>query len=312
LTDSAVDTLFLPKTKCGTIQGLRCCPSSDIWNGRTTIGDGLCGRQPGRSSDQPGLALRCHPPSILCFHPLANVPGSGRPFGASLMPAWRSRARVRSRGQTGRGSTQPLAPVVDRSYIRRMCNDYEQHVRWSECCKMMRDLELGIPSRQSELDLPQADDVRINNIGPVMRAAENGIELVPMTFSFPPGREGGAPVFNFRSEGASFRKEQPLPRSRIGLLRVHRQEVPKGEASLFVERLADYGNRRHLEAGPGQSSAVVYDADDSARTGHCPVSSPPGRCASCGGLVRLDPPHQDGRRPPSSSPPGLTRRREGA
>jgi putative SOS response-associated peptidase YedK len=87
-----------------------------------------------------------------------------------------------------------------------MCNDYEQHVRWAEYRKMMQELELGIPSQQAELDLPQADDVRINDIGPVMRATGNGIELVPMTFSFPPSREGGAPVFNFRSEGRHFVK----------------------------------------------------------------------------------------------------------
>jgi putative SOS response-associated peptidase YedK len=87
-----------------------------------------------------------------------------------------------------------------------MCNDYEQHVRWAEYCKMMQALELRIPSRQSELDLPQTDDVRINDTGPVMRAAGDEIELVPMTFSFPPGRPGGAPVFNFRSEGRHFDK----------------------------------------------------------------------------------------------------------
>jgi hypothetical protein len=36
--------------------------------------------------------------------------------------------------------------VVDRSYICQMCNDYEQHARWSKYRKMMQDLELGIPS----------------------------------------------------------------------------------------------------------------------------------------------------------------------
>src|SRR5580700_11112730 len=97
-----------------------------------------------------------------------------------------------------------LASVVDRPYIREMCNDYEQHVRWAEYCKLMQALELGIPSRQSEIDLPQADDIRINDTGPVMRAAGDEIELVPMNFSFPPGRPGGAPVFNFRSEGRHF------------------------------------------------------------------------------------------------------------
>jgi putative SOS response-associated peptidase YedK len=37
-----------------------------------------------------------------------------------------------------------------------------------------------------------------------MRAVGDNIELVPMTFAFPPARPGGAPVFNFRSEGRHF------------------------------------------------------------------------------------------------------------
>jgi hypothetical protein len=78
-----------------------------------------------------------------------------------------------------------------------MCNDYEQHVRWAEYRKMMQALELAIPHHQTEADLQQADDVRISDAGPVMRAAGNEIELVPMTFSFPAARPGGAPIFNF-------------------------------------------------------------------------------------------------------------------
>jgi hypothetical protein len=58
-----------------------------------------------------------------------------------------------------------------------MCNDYQQHVTWAAYCKMMQELALGIPTQQSELDLPQANDIRINDLGPVMRAAGNGIEL---------------------------------------------------------------------------------------------------------------------------------------
>jgi len=84
-----------------------------------------------------------------------------------------------------------------------MCNDYEQHVRYDEYAKLMQQLELGIPSYQSELDLPQADDIRIGDTGPVIRAAGNGVELAPMKFGFPPQGKGG-PVFNFRSEGRRF------------------------------------------------------------------------------------------------------------
>ena len=90
--------------------------------------------------------------------------------------------------------------------LNSMCNDYEQHILWAEYCAMMQALELGIPTQQSALDLPQADDIRINDKGPVMRAAGNGIELVPMNFSFPPSGPRGGPVFNFRSEGRRFDK----------------------------------------------------------------------------------------------------------
>lgn len=87
--------------------------------------------------------------------------------------------------------------------MARMCNEYERHIRWAEYCRML-DLSLGIPTRQSELDLPPSDDVRINETAPVMREADDGIELVPMNFSFPPSGARGGPVFNFRSEGRQF------------------------------------------------------------------------------------------------------------
>jgi putative SOS response-associated peptidase YedK len=87
-----------------------------------------------------------------------------------------------------------------------MCNDYEQPVRWHQYRAMMRTLELGLPTREGDADLPQADDIRINDVGPVMRAAGNVVELVPMRFGFPPSSPRGGPVFNFRSEGRRFDK----------------------------------------------------------------------------------------------------------
>jgi putative SOS response-associated peptidase YedK len=84
-----------------------------------------------------------------------------------------------------------------------MCNDYEQHIRYAEYCKMMQELALGLPAHQGEADLPQTDNVRIGDLGPVMRASGNVIELTQMRFGFPPKGRGG-PVFNFRSEGRDF------------------------------------------------------------------------------------------------------------
>src|SRR5690606_5116300 len=64
--------------------------------------------------------------------------------------------------------------------------------------------ELGIPAHQSEFDLPQADDVRIGDLGPVMRKQGDQVELALMRFGLPAARAGAGPVFNFRSEGRRF------------------------------------------------------------------------------------------------------------
>ncbi|MGQ3672045.1 SOS response-associated peptidase [Xanthobacter sp. TB0136] len=87
-----------------------------------------------------------------------------------------------------------------------MCNAYEQHVKWEEYVRMMQALELGIPTQQSELDLPQFDEIRINQMGPVMRARDNLMELAPMNFGLPSDQPKRGPVFNFRSDGRDFSK----------------------------------------------------------------------------------------------------------
>ncbi|WP_105370724.1 SOS response-associated peptidase [Neorhizobium huautlense] len=87
-----------------------------------------------------------------------------------------------------------------------MCNDYEQRVTYAEYRKALEAIDLPVPPHETELALPQADDIRIGDTGPVMRVAEDeAVELFPMTFGFPPpaGKKAG-PVFNFRSEGRSF------------------------------------------------------------------------------------------------------------
>jgi hypothetical protein len=89
-----------------------------------------------------------------------------------------------------------------------MCNDYEQHIAWAEYCKKMLSLELGVPTQQSELDLRQTDDIKVNDRGPVMLAAGNGIDLAQMRFGFHRSSPRGGPVFNFRSQGRKFDKSK--------------------------------------------------------------------------------------------------------
>lgn len=85
-----------------------------------------------------------------------------------------------------------------------MCNDYEQHVAWDAYVKAMQAEALKVAPRQSAADLPQADDVRIGDVAPVIRAEDGEVTLTPMRFGFPPEKPGRSPVFNFKSEGRSF------------------------------------------------------------------------------------------------------------
>ena len=85
-----------------------------------------------------------------------------------------------------------------------MCNDYEQHVAYPRYAEAIRALELSSPAAESARDLPRADDIRVGDIGPVLRAAGNGVELVQMRFGHPPLRPVAPPTFNFRSDGRRF------------------------------------------------------------------------------------------------------------
>ncbi len=83
-----------------------------------------------------------------------------------------------------------------------MCNDYEQHVSQAVYAKAIAALELASTGEDAAL-LP-ADDIRIGDSGPVLRAKGNGVELVTMRFGFPPPRPKAGPIFNFKSDGRSF------------------------------------------------------------------------------------------------------------
>jgi putative SOS response-associated peptidase YedK len=85
-----------------------------------------------------------------------------------------------------------------------MCNDYEQHAEWDAYCRAMADAQLGMPADASPAQLHQADDIWVKDTARVMIAAGNTVDLVPMTWGFPPDKPGRPPVFNFRSDGRHF------------------------------------------------------------------------------------------------------------
>jgi putative SOS response-associated peptidase YedK len=89
-----------------------------------------------------------------------------------------------------------------------MCNSYEQQVAYAAYRKAVERHELATPASETAGDLPQADDIKIGDLGPVLVVSGNGVELKPMTFGWPPPRPKAGPVFNFKSEGRSFKESR--------------------------------------------------------------------------------------------------------
>ncbi|MDR3476104.1 MAG: SOS response-associated peptidase [Devosia sp.] len=141
-----------------------------------------------------------------------------------------------------------------------MCNSYESFVLWQEYCAMMAGLDLGIPARQSEPDLPQAADIRIGDTAPVMRAAGNLIELVPMRFGFPPASPRGGPVFNYRSEGRRFEQSRRCLIPASGFFEFTGKKYPKAKHRFRLAGtpwMAIAGLWRDLPAGEPPSFTML-------------------------------------------------------
>jgi len=85
-----------------------------------------------------------------------------------------------------------------------MCNSYEQQVAYAAYRKAIEAQELATRAAESAADLPQSEDLRIRDAGPVLVASGNGVELKTMTFGWPRPRPKAGPVFNFKSDGRDF------------------------------------------------------------------------------------------------------------
>jgi len=153
-----------------------------------------------------------------------------------------------------------------------MCNDYEQHVAYAEYQAAIRAAELSTPAAETSDALPQAHDIRIGDVGPVLRAAGNGAELVLMRFGWPPPRPKAAPVFNFKSDGRHFDKSRRCVIVLSGFFEFTGTKSPKtkhrfslvgspvfGIAGLWSE--ADDGalSFTMLTTGPGPDIAPIHD-----------------------------------------------------
>lgn len=153
-----------------------------------------------------------------------------------------------------------------------MCNDYEQHVAHADYLRAMRAADLSPPSGESAADLPQADDIKIGDLGPVLVATGNGAGLVQMKFGWPPPRKGAGPVFNFKSDGRHFDKSKRCVVVLSGFFEFTGSKYPKakhrftlagspvmGIAGLWSEAEDGTQSFTMLTTAPGPDIAPYHD-----------------------------------------------------
>ncbi len=80
-----------------------------------------------------------------------------------------------------------------------MCNDYQQHITRKLLLDTADDLDLGLTAQATAVPWQEADDIRVGQLGPVLRTAGNGTEVASMVFGLP-HPSGGRPIINVTSD----------------------------------------------------------------------------------------------------------------
>lgn len=143
-----------------------------------------------------------------------------------------------------------------------MCNDYEQHVTHKQYLEAIKALELDTTDAAAEL--PPADDIRIGDSGPVLRAAGNGVEIVSMRFGWPPPRPKAAPVFNFKSDGRHFDKSKRCLVILSGFFEFTGSKSPKTK------------HRFSLKGSPVMAIAGLWSEDEAGALSFTMLTTEPG------------------------------------
>ncbi len=143
-----------------------------------------------------------------------------------------------------------------------MCNDYEQHVTHKQYLDAIKALELD--TRDTPAELPQADDIRIGDMGLVLRAAGNGVEIVSMRFGWPPPRPKAAPVFNFKSDGRHFDNSKRCLVILSGFFEFTGTKSPKAK------------HRFSLKGSPVMAIAGLWSEDDDGALSFTMLTTEPG------------------------------------
>lgn len=145
-----------------------------------------------------------------------------------------------------------------------MCNAYEQQVTEAQYRNAIRAAELQAAASDSATEFPLPGEVRIGDVGPVLRAAGNGVELILMRFGWPAPRPKAPPVFNFRSDGRHFENSRRCVIVLSGFFEFTGTKSPKTK------------HRFRLKDSPIMGIAGLWSEDDAGALSFTMLTTEPG------------------------------------
>lgn len=85
-----------------------------------------------------------------------------------------------------------------------MCNNYGNRVPYTAYLEAFSHLKIRLFAPGGAPNLEPRDDIWPTDVAPIIRASEDGAELVQLHWGFPAGRPKGPPVINMRTENRRF------------------------------------------------------------------------------------------------------------
>ncbi len=145
-----------------------------------------------------------------------------------------------------------------------MCNAYEQQVSYAQYREAIAAAGLDTPASETAADLPQSENIRIGDVGPVLRAAGNGAELILMRFGWPASHQKAPPVFNFKSDNRHFDQSRRCVVVLSGFFEFTGSKSPKTK------------HRLRLRSSAVMGLAGLWSEDDSGALSFTLLTTAPG------------------------------------
>jgi putative SOS response-associated peptidase YedK len=116
-----------------------------------------------------------------------------------------------------------------------MCNDYGNRIPYDAYVEAFGQLNVRVSEPGGAPNLEPRDDIWPTDTAPIVRSAEDGVELVQLRWGFPPRPSKGTTCHQHAVREPAV-PARPLPGAGFAFLRVHGEAIAQSEVALHEVR----------------------------------------------------------------------------